>query len=50
MIHPILGFLAVAGAVIVFLFALANDRSTREPLKQANGAASQALYLLVLGN
>lgn len=43
-IHPILGFLAVAGAVIVFMFALANDRSTREPLKQANGAASKALY------
>lgn len=44
MIHPILGFLAVGGAVIVFLFALANDKSTREPLKQANGAASKALY------
>lgn len=43
-IHPILGFLAVGGAVVVFLFALANDISTRKPLKQANGAASKALY------
>lgn len=43
-IHPILGWLAVGGAVIVFLFALANDYSTRKPLGQANGAASKALY------
>lgn len=44
MIHPTLGWLAVAGAVIVFLFALANDYRTRQPLKQANGAAAKALY------
>lgn len=44
MIHPTLGTLAVAGAVIVFCFALANDFSTRKPLKQANGAAAKALY------
>lgn len=44
MIHPTLGLLAVAGAVIVFGFALANDFSTRKPLKQANGAAAKALY------
>lgn len=43
-IHPILGWLAVGGAVIVFMFALANDYSTRKPLRQANGAASKALY------
>lgn len=44
MIHPTLGLLAVAGAIIVFGFALANDFSTRKPLKQANGAAAKALY------
>ena len=44
MIHPTLGTLAVAAAVIVFCFALANDFSTRKPLKQANGAAAKALY------
>jgi len=44
MIHPTLGMLAVVGAVIVFCFALANDFSTRKPLKQANGAAAKALY------
>lgn len=43
-IHPTLGILAIVGAVIVFLFALANDFSTRKPLKQANGAATKALY------
>jgi len=43
-IHPILGWIAVGGAVIVFMFALANDYSTRKPLRQANGAASKALY------
>jgi|GEM_PF-22508 len=44
LIHPVLGYLAVAGAVIVFMFALANDFWTRTPLKQANGAAAKALY------
>ncbi len=43
-IHPILGMIAVAGAVIVFIFALLNDISTRQPLKQAGGAVSKALY------
>lgn len=43
-IHPVLGWLAVGGGVIVFLCALANDFSTRAPLKQANGAAAKALY------
>lgn len=44
LIHPILGFIAIGGAVIVFGFALANHFSTRRPLKQANGAAAKALY------
>ncbi|MEQ9126179.1 MAG: type I secretion system permease/ATPase, partial [Alphaproteobacteria bacterium] len=37
MVHPVLGYIAVGGAVIIFLFALANDLWTRAPLKQANG-------------
>ncbi|MGZ0189451.1 MAG: type I secretion system permease/ATPase [Alphaproteobacteria bacterium] len=44
MIHPTLGILAIVGAIVIFLFALANDFRTRAPLKQANGAAAKALY------
>ncbi len=44
LIHPWLGWLAIVGAIVVFLFALANDMKTRAPLKQANAAATRALY------
>ena len=36
MIHPILGGVALAGAVILFGLAMANELMTRQPLIQAN--------------
>lgn len=38
MLHAWLGWLAVAGAAILFGLALANEYVTRQPLKQANEA------------
>lgn len=39
--HPLLGIIAVAGGVILFLVALANELLTRKALQQASGASSQ---------
>ena len=38
MFHPLLGFVALAGAVIIFLLALANEIFTRKPLSEASKA------------
>jgi len=43
LVHPMLGWVAVIGAVVLFLLAVANEFTTRRPLSQANGAASRAL-------
>jgi len=37
LMHPWLGILALASAVVLFLLALANDLLTRRPLTEANG-------------
>ena len=34
--HPILGFVALGGAVFLFIIALVTDMATRNPLKEAN--------------
>jgi PrtD family type I secretion system ABC transporter len=34
--HPILGFVALAGALIIFIFALSNEFATRKPLGEAS--------------
>jgi len=34
--HPILGFVALAGALIIFALALANEFATRKPLAEAS--------------
>ncbi len=34
--HPILGFVALGGAIIIFIFALSNEFATRGPLSQAS--------------
>lgn len=39
--HPLLGFIATGGAIIIFLLALANELSTSKSLRDA-GAASQS--------
>ncbi len=44
LLHPLLGWLAVVGAVIVFGFAVVNDLATRQMLQQANGTAVRSLY------
>ena len=44
LLHPLLGWIAVAGAVVLFALALANDLATRRPLALAGGAAIQALH------
>lgn len=38
-IDPIIGFVTLAGAVLLFFIALAQDRATRPSLKEANDAA-----------
>ncbi|MGE0253105.1 MAG: type I secretion system permease/ATPase [Alphaproteobacteria bacterium] len=43
LVHPMLGWVSVAGAVALFALALANEFTTRRPLSQASGAASRAL-------
>jgi PrtD family type I secretion system ABC transporter len=36
LLHPVLGAIALAGAVVLFLLAVANEMATRAPLKAAN--------------
>jgi len=43
-LHPVLGWLAVAGAVAVFLFAIANDVLTRPALSRASRSINHSLY------
>ncbi len=42
LIHPMLGLLSVAGAVLLVALALANEWTTKGPLTQANTAAIQS--------
>lgn len=44
LLHPWLGVVALVGAIVVFGFAVANDRLTRDSLQRANGAAFRAMY------
>lgn len=39
LLHPVLGFLATAGALILLVMAIINDVATRRPLSSANAAA-----------
>ncbi len=43
MIHPVIGWITVAGAVLLFLLALANELSTRRRLAAASVAAMRAM-------
>lgn len=42
-LHPMLGWLSLAGAIILFTLAIWNELSTRAPLKQSGLASIQSL-------
>src|SRR5258706_3626848 len=44
--HPLLGVVAVAGALIMGLLAIMNERMTREPLQRAQAEARRAGRLI----
>ena len=43
LIHPVLGWIGLGGAVALFVCAVLNDLTTRKKLAEANGAAARAL-------
>lgn len=43
LIHPILGWIATGGALLLFMLAVAGELLTRKPLAAANGQATRAL-------
>ena len=43
LIHPVLGWIASGGAVVLFACAVMNDLTTRKTLAQANGTSARAL-------
>jgi PrtD family type I secretion system ABC transporter len=46
MMHWMLGVVALGGAVVLFCLALANERSTRDGLKEAGKAGNEAGYFV----
>jgi PrtD family type I secretion system ABC transporter len=46
MMHWMLGVVALGGAVVLFCLALANERSTRDGLKEAGKAGNEASYFV----
>jgi len=44
--HPLLGVVAVAGALVMGLLAIMNERTTREPLERAQAQARRAGRLI----
>ena len=43
LIHPVLGWIGLGGALTLFGFAVLNDLTTRKKVAEANGAAATAL-------
>ena len=43
LIHPVLGWIALGGAVVLFVCAVLNDLTTRKKLAEANTASTRAL-------
>ena len=43
-LHPLLGFVGVAGGAVLFVLALLNEATTKTPLAQANVAAAKGHY------
>lgn len=48
LIHPALGLVGLAGAVIMFLFALANEWASRKPLDEAQENMVQSMQMVDL--
>lgn len=44
LVHPLLGWIATIGALILFGLALANDIVTREPLGQASAESQKSMH------
>ena len=44
LIHPVLGWIGIGGAVALFTCAVLNDLTTRVKLAQANGSMARALH------
>ncbi len=42
LLHPLLGWIGLSGAILLFMFALANDLATRGPLVRASQISSGA--------
>ncbi len=42
--HPLIGWISVAGAVIIFLLAIANEFATKKHLSQATNYGQQAIH------
>ena len=43
LIHPVLGWIGLGGAVVLFICAVSNDLATRKKLVEASGASARAL-------
>ena len=43
LIHPVLGWIGLGGAVMLFVCAVSNDLATRKKLAEANGTSADAL-------
>lgn len=43
LIHPNLGWIATAGAIVLFILALSNELTTRRPVREANAETMRAL-------
>ncbi|MCZ6764485.1 MAG: type I secretion system permease/ATPase [Alphaproteobacteria bacterium] len=43
LIHPVLGWIATGGGIILFLLALSNELMTRRPVREANAQTMRAL-------
>jgi PrtD family type I secretion system ABC transporter len=43
LLHPVMGHVALAGAVILFLLAILSDYAAKRPLKEANRSATQSM-------
>lgn len=46
LMHPVLGAIAVAGAALLLMLAVVNDRATRGPLASANTAQAETMAIL----
>jgi ABC-type protease/lipase transport system fused ATPase/permease subunit len=46
LLHPVMGHVALTGAVVLFLLALASDAAAKRPLKDANRSATMGTRMV----